>query len=189
MSDMEALNRAQETLTRLNNDHGLNHFCAEWTESDDDGCEICWRFAIDIDRALRGATVCKRCRGTGMPGPEGDACDECSGSGEFDPGDGDWQFAPEVDRLWDALTKRGMHYDRESMEADEPNLAQRHRASLSLALDEGGWVPRSEAEALAEALRKIDALLEADMNRGAFMVRLDQITADALDLYARGETP
>lgn len=83
------LERAQEALMAINGSAKLSHYCDEWIEKnadgEDDGCEICWGIAIDVDRALRGATVCKRCRGTGMPGPEGDACPECGGSGEFDP--------------------------------------------------------------------------------------------------------
>lgn len=84
---IEALSRAQAALTAYNAEHSLNHLCDEWTEDREDGCEVCWRIAGEVDRALRNATVCKRCRGTGAPGPEGDACDECGGSGEFDPED------------------------------------------------------------------------------------------------------
>lgn len=84
------LERAQKALMAHNAEHG-GHECDEYIEKDyegnDDGCEICWSIAIDVDRALRNATVCERCRGTGQPGPEGDACDECDGSGEFDPAD------------------------------------------------------------------------------------------------------
>lgn len=77
--DTDARERATKALQEAFEYGYRSHYCAEWTE--DGTCTLCWQFAADVIRAAEGFECCKRCRGTGQPGPEGDACDVCAGDG------------------------------------------------------------------------------------------------------------
>jgi DnaJ-class molecular chaperone len=77
--DVGARERATAALQDALEHGHRTHYCAEWTE--DGTCTICWQVAADVIRAAEGLRLCATCRGTGQPGPEGDACSDCSGNG------------------------------------------------------------------------------------------------------------
>lgn len=79
--DMEARERAMRALQTALDGGWETHDCDVWDEDNDGGCSICWNIAADVIRAAEGFKCCERCKGTGQPGPEGDACPECGGDG------------------------------------------------------------------------------------------------------------
>lgn len=80
--DMDACTRAQEALSAAIDGGDRNHFCVEWTDDPEDGCEICWRTAIDVLRAAEGLRLCPTCNGIGhVGGGAVSCCDDCGGNG------------------------------------------------------------------------------------------------------------